>query len=105
MADKSVKIRGKVKDGVAGVKTLISHPMETGTRRNAETGELIPAHYIEEVVFSHNGNDILTAYWGTSVSKNPYSAFSIKSAAPGDTVAVRWTDNTGASGANEITLK
>jgi len=105
MVDKSVKIRGKVKDGVAKVKVLISHPMETGTRRHAESGELIPAKYIEEVVFSHNGNDVLTAFWGTSVSKNPYSAFKIKSAVAGDKVAVRWSDNTGASGAKEIALK
>jgi len=105
MADKSVKIRGKVKDGVAKVKVLISHPMETGTRRSADSGELIPAKYIEEVVFTHNGNDVLTAYWGTSVSKNPYSAFTLKSAASGDKVGARWSDNTGASGANEIVLK
>jgi len=105
MASKSVKIRGRVKDGSAKVKVLISHPMETGTRRNAETGELIPAKYIEEVVYSHNGKDVMTAYWGTSVSKNPYSAFNLKAASVGDMVAVRWTDNTGASGANEVALK
>lgn len=105
MASKSVKIRGKVKDGAAKVKVLISHPMETGTRRDTESGELIPAKYIEEVVYSHNGKDVLTAYWGTSVSKNPYSAFIIKSAAVGDMVAVRWRDNTGASGENQVALK
>ena len=105
MASKSVKIRGRVKDGAAKVKVLISHPMETGTRRNVESGEIIPAKYIEEVIYSHNGKDVLTAYWGTSVSKNPYSAFTLKSASPGDMVAVRWSDNTGDSGSNEIALK
>ncbi len=105
MASKSVKIRGKVKDGVAKVKVLISHPMETGTRRDADTGDLIPAKYIQEVVYSHNGKAVMTAYWGTSVSKNPYSAFTLKSATVGDMVGVSWSDNTGASGENEIPLK
>jgi len=62
-----IKIRAKVKDGVALVKSLIPHPMETGTRRDAE-GNLIPAHYIETVVCEHNGEVVMTALWGPSVS-------------------------------------
>ena len=36
----NVKIRGKVVNGVANIKSLISHPMETGTRRDPD-GNLI----------------------------------------------------------------
>ena len=44
MAVKPVKMRGKLAEGVAEIKALMPHPMETGTRRT-EAGELIPAHY------------------------------------------------------------
>jgi len=48
---------------------------------------------------------VLTAEWGTSVSKNPYFAFKVKSAKSGDTVKVGWTDNLGNSSEGEIVLK
>ena len=38
---KTIKIRGKVRKGVTTIKCLISHPMETGTRKNKKTGGTI----------------------------------------------------------------
>lgn len=104
MAAKPVKIRGKVKDGVARIKALMPHPMETGTRRDADGNE-IPAHYIEEVICEHNGAVTLKAQWGTSVSKNPYLSFKVNNAKSGDTIKISWTDNLGESSQGEITLK
>ncbi len=49
MAKSSIKVRAKVKKGEAKVKCLISHPMETGLRKDKKTGKLIPAHFIQEV--------------------------------------------------------
>ena len=40
-----VKIRATLKDGITTVKAIISHPMETGSRKNKETGEIIPVSY------------------------------------------------------------
>jgi len=100
----NVKIRGKVKDGVASVKSLISHPMETGTRRDPD-GNLIPAHYIEKVTCYKNDQEVLSADWGASVSKNPYFAFKLKNAAPGDVIKITWLDNSGETGAGELVLK
>jgi len=34
MSESTIKVRARVKDGVAKVKCLISHPMETGLRKN-----------------------------------------------------------------------
>ncbi len=99
-----IKIRAKVKEGVASVKSLIPHPMETGTRRDAD-GNLIPAHYIETVVCEHNGEVVMTAQWGPSVSKDPYFAFMVADAAAGDIIRISWTDNLGETAANEVTLK
>jgi sulfur-oxidizing protein SoxZ len=103
MIVKPIKIRGKIKDGIAQIKALIPHPMETGARRGADE-KLIPAHYIEQVVCTHNGTVALTAEWGPSVSKNPYFSFKIRGANPGDSVKIIWMDNLGDSSQGEIVL-
>jgi sulfur-oxidizing protein SoxZ len=104
MATKPVKIRGKVKDGIASIKALMPHPMETGTRKDAE-GKVIPAHFIEEVLCEFNGDVAMTVHWGPSVSKNPYMAFKVNDAKSGDVVKISWTDNLGESSQGELTLK
>jgi len=40
-------MRGKSKGGVAEVKALIKHPMESGARMNKKTGKPYPAKYID----------------------------------------------------------
>ena len=102
---KPIKIRAKVKGDVAEVKALMPHDMEAGYRRDAETNEIVPAHYITDFVAEHNGETVLTAYWGPAVSKNPYIAFSFAGAAAGEVIKVRWVDNTGDSSETEISLK
>lgn len=103
---KDVKIRAKMKgEDVVAVKSLISHPMETGNREDKETGEKIPEHYITEVDCQHNGETVMTAYWGPSVSKNPYLSFEFKGGQPGDTVTISWVDNKGDSGSGEATIR
>ena len=94
---KTIKIRAKVKDGITTVKSLITHPMETGLRKNKKTGELIPAHFIQEVVVKHNGKAVLNAEWGGSISKNPYLAFKFKGGKKDDTIELSWKDNKGNS--------
>lgn len=101
---KPVKIRAKLKGEVASIKSLMPHPMETGSRKDPE-GNLVAAHYIETVTCEHNGEVVIVADWGPSVSKNPYFAFEIRSAKAGDTVKVSWTDNLGETSSGETTLK
>ncbi len=102
---KPIKIRAKVKGDIAEVKALMPHDMESGLRRDAQSGELVPAHYITDVVAEHNGEVVMTAYWGTAVSKNPYVAFSFTGAAAGDTISMRCTDNHGDTSEGQATLK
>ena len=45
MAENSIKIRAKLQEDVTTVKALMTHPMETGSRKDKD-GNLIPAHYI-----------------------------------------------------------
>ena len=101
----SIKVRAKSKDGTTVVKALISHAMETGLRKNKKTGKKFPAHYIQEVTCSHNGNNVLTADWGTAISKNPYLSFKFKGAATGDTLKMSWVDNKGESDSVEAKIK
>lgn len=93
----SIKVRAKVSGDVTTVKALISHPMETGLRKDKKTNKPIPAHFIQEVICEHGGNTVMTALWGPSVSKNPYLSFRFKGGKAGDTLKLRWVDNKGES--------
>ena len=101
----TIKIRAKAKDGVTTVKTLISHPMDSGFRKNSKTGKLIPAHHVTEVIAEHNGNQVMGANWGGGVSKNPYLSFKFKGGAAGDTLKISWVDNKGESDSVEAKIK
>jgi sulfur-oxidizing protein SoxZ len=100
----SIKMRASAKDGVTTIKALISHPMETGTRKDKKTGEKIPAHFIQEVVCEHNGNKVMTAQWGPAISKNPYLSFRFTGGNAGDTVKLNWVDNKGNSDSSEASI-
>ena len=97
MAKKSIRLRASNKGGVATVKALITHPMETGQRKNKKTGKKIPAHFIQAVSGKHNGKEVLLAEWGPAVSKNPYISFQFAGAKKGDSVEISWSDNKGGS--------
>lgn len=102
---KSIKLRAKAKGDVVEVKTLMSHPMETGLRKDKKTGKVIPAHFIQEVIAEYNGEKVLTAHWGGSVSKNPYLSFKFKGGKKGDSIKISWTDNKGESDSAEGKIK
>lgn len=101
----SIKVRAKLKDDVTQVKALMSHPMETGARKDKKTGEVIPAHFIQEVVCTWQDKEVLNALWSGGVSKNPYIAFKFSGAAKGDTIKLAWTDNKGESDSAEAEIK
>ncbi len=100
----TIKIRAKENSGSVTVKALIKHPKETGQRKNNKTGELIPPHYIQEVVATANGEKVITIYWGPAVSKNPYLTFSY-AGSKGDKLEILWVDNKGNKDSNNITIK
>jgi sulfur-oxidizing protein SoxZ len=90
-----IKIRATLSGDETIVKCLMSHPMETGLRKDSKTGELVPAHFIEEVVCKVRDEVIMTASWSGGVSKNPYLSFKFKGGAAGDPITVTWKDNKG----------
>jgi sulfur-oxidizing protein SoxZ len=100
-----IKIRAKLKDGETEVKCLMNHPMETGLRKDSKTNEIVPAHFIQEVVCKSKDQVVMTANWSGGVSKNPYLAFKFTGGAVGDAIEVTWTDNKGETqtGTGDIT--
>lgn len=101
----SIKVKTKLSGDVAQIKSLMLHPMETGSRKDPDSGALIPVHHITQLVFTNNGKQVMLANFSTAVSKNPYFSFSFKGAKAGDTLNVRWVDNTGETGELETQIK
>ena len=99
----SMRVRAKEKDGVVTVKALITHPMETGLRKDSD-GNVVPAHFIQEVTATVGGEVVFTANWGTGVAKNPYLSFKYKGS-KGDLLTLTWTDNMGDSDSLEVEAK
>lgn len=99
-----MKIRATMAGDVADVKVLMNHPMETGQRKDAKTGKLVPALFIQEVIATLNGTPVMTANMGGAVSKNPYLGFKVKGAKAGDKISVSWVDNSGDKNSAEATI-
>ena len=98
-----MRIRAQVKDGLTDVRVLMSHPMETGLRKDT-AGKIIPALFINDVKATSGGKTVLTAKWGQAISQNPYLQFRFKGAKAGDKVVVTWTDNTGDTRTDEVAI-
>lgn len=90
----SIKLKAKLKKDYVEVKALISHPMETGLRKDKASGKTIEAHYIQELTVTLGDKTLVNANWGASVSKNPYTSFRYKGSA-GDKLKLTWKDNKG----------
>ena len=83
------------KDEVLEVKTLISHPMESGQRRDGQ-GNPIPRMLINSVVAKFAGEEVFRATLAGGTSANPYLAFYFKASKSGDLV-ITWSDDKGQS--------
>jgi sulfur-oxidizing protein SoxZ len=104
MASK-IKVKARLSGDVADVQSLMMHPMETGTRKDPNSGEAVPMHHITQLTFLHNGEIALEANLSTAVSKNPYFRFKLRGASAGDTLVVKWEDNRGETDELETVLK
>jgi sulfur-oxidizing protein SoxZ len=98
-----MKIRATLQGDVADVRILMLHPMETGQRRDAK-GEIVPLHFIQSVVVSHNGRTVLDAQWSQAVSRNPFLGLRVKGAKAGDRISVTWIDNKSDKRTDEATV-
>ena len=79
------------KGEVIEIKTLITHPMESGQRKGAD-GRLVPRLIVNALAVTYNGKPVLNARLEPAVSANPYLAFFMKVEESG-TLKFTWTDD------------
>jgi sulfur-oxidizing protein SoxZ len=91
----------RVRAGNGEIKILMTHPSENGLRKDAKTGQMVPAHFIKNVTVAVNGKTVLDGQWGGGVSKDPYLSFKVKGMKAGDKIAVNAEDNKGDKGSAE----
>lgn len=102
MAD-PIKIRVQMQEEVADIRILMTHPMETGQRKDG-SGQTLPQHFIQTIAVSHNGKLLIEGQLNTAIAKNPLFGFKAKGIKPGDRLAAAWTDSKGEQRRDEITV-
>ena len=103
MAAGPMKMRATLGQGFTDVRVLMNHPMETGQRKDAK-GDIVPMHFIQSIVVTHNGNTVYSGQWSQAVSRNPVFAVRVRGARAGDKVSVTWVDNKGDKRTDEATI-
>jgi sulfur-oxidizing protein SoxZ len=89
-----VKAPRKAKAGEAvTIKTLISHPMESGQRKDSD-GNTIPRSIINRFTCELNDNMIIDVTLEPAISTNPYFEFEAKVDASGE-FKFTWYDDDG----------
>ena len=100
-----VKLPKSAKKGeIIEIKTLISHTMESGQRKDKKTGEPIPRKIINKFVCKFDGKEVFVSDWHPAISANPYMAFRFRAEQSG-TFNFEWTDDDGTVYAKEAKLK
>ena len=75
MARPLINVPQKAKRGdIIEIKTLISHLMETGFRRD-NVGQPIPRNIITSFVARYNGEEIFSADLHPAIAANPFLSF------------------------------
>jgi sulfur-oxidizing protein SoxZ len=81
------------KADVIQIKTLTSHPMETGLRKD-ENGKPIPRKIIKSFDCKFNGKPVFAAALEPAIAANPYLEFTAKVEQSG-TFTFAWTEDDG----------
>jgi sulfur-oxidizing protein SoxZ len=89
-----INVPKQVKRGEAfAVKLLISHPMESGQRRDA-MGQAIPRDIINSFVCTYNSEEVLRADLFPAIAANPFLSFDVVAQQSG-LLAMTFTDDHG----------
>jgi sulfur-oxidizing protein SoxZ len=89
-----VRVPASAKKGeMIEIKTLISHEMESGQRKDA-AGKTIPRKIINKVTVAFNDKLVFEADWHPAISANPYQSFFYKANESGE-FTFTWKDDDG----------
>lgn len=78
---------------VITIKTLISHPMESGQRKDKE-GNLVPRSIINRFTCDFNGQNVIDVTLEPAISTNPFIQFEAKVPEAGE-FKFTWYDDDG----------
>jgi sulfur-oxidizing protein SoxZ len=97
------RLPSPVKAGdVIEVKTLITHVMETGQRKDG-SGKVVPRHIINLFTARFNGAEVFKAELQPGISADPYLAFHMRVPGPG-VLEMAWTDDDGVRVVETVTM-
>lgn len=103
MAKPRIKLPASAKVGdVIEIKTLISHVMETGQRKDPD-GKPIPRSIINAFSARFAGQDVFSAELQPGISANPYISFFMKVPGPGE-FEFTWVEDGGAKTVEKLKL-
>jgi sulfur-oxidizing protein SoxZ len=103
MAAGPMKMRATLAGGFTDIRVLMTHPMETGLRKDQD-GKLVPMHFIQSVIVKVNGKTVVDSQTSQAVSRNPVFSFRLKGGARGDKIEVSWVDNQGETNSTEAAV-
>jgi len=78
---------------IVEIRTLISHTMETGYRRDY-LGKTLPRDIITEFKCTYNGAEVCRATFHPAIAANPYISFPVRISESG-TLQFTWTGDNG----------
>ena len=94
MTKPRIKLPASAKVGeMIEIKTLVSHVMETGQRKDPE-GKTIPRQIINAFTAKYAGQEVFAAEIHPGISANPYVAFFMRVPSPGE-FEFTWTEDGG----------
>ena len=88
---------------VIEIKTLIAHPMETGTRRSND-GSLVPRFLLHTFEAKFAGREVFRATLHTGTAANPFISFFMKVSGPGE-FEFTWIEDGGNTTSERHSLK
>jgi sulfur-oxidizing protein SoxZ len=98
-----IKIPDTVRTGdVIEVKTLVTHVMETGNRKDKD-GKPITRDIINTFIAKFGDAQVFRAELGPGISANPYISFYMRVPGPG-TFEFSWTDDRGTKTVETLAL-
>lgn len=99
----SVSIRTRMANGSTFVDLRVSHPMESGQRKD-KSGLVIPSWYLTNMDLYHNDKRIGALELGPLVSRNPAISVVLNGGEVDDVIKVTWIDNREKVGEKSATL-
>mgnify|MGYP001046251033 CR=1 FL=1 len=98
-----MKMRATLGQGYTDVRVLMTHPMETGQRKDAD-GKVVPMHFIQNLTVKVNGRTVIEGQTSQAVSRNPVFSFRLRGGAKGDKIEVSWLDTHGETNKTETAV-